>query len=283
MSPRLAVISILVTLLAAASDAAPKPEQFPRFDGTVIAFELPFHPEYRPHRSITTITADVTMKMGSETLSVPAKTKVEQNVRRSGSKLEWTAEIREMNFFGKPIRSRTPLMTARWLSDNNGSVEGFEMAFPGMKDLGLSGDLEAPKPGTAEYANALRQFGGGLRLPSEPVVTGSILFKQKLVDLFGEAPGLDASKLQQEVGYVVKGWGYYRDRKVLVTEQAFDAPLPMEGEDRASITLAGYTLFDAATFARIRSDILMIMTARTEGKDLLLRIRGTSDATVTER
>lgn len=280
MRHRLPILIAVCMAAVCVSVSAQKAERFPEFAGTVIPIDLPFQPEYRPYRSTETIRMDMRLKIANDNANLKLDTKVEQKVEQRGGKLEWSADIREMTMFGKKMRSRSPLMAARWVSGPDGTVEGFEVAYPGFSEQGITDLPPAPKKGTPEYDALVRQFGGGRRLPAEPITTGSMLFKQPLRDLFGELPGLTGAALKHEVGYVVRGWGFYRDKKVVVATQAFDAPIPYEGSGSISASLGGYTLFDATTFARLRSDFLVILSGQTDGKPVYFRIHGSSEAKV---
>jgi hypothetical protein len=226
---------------------------------------------------------ELTMKIGSDKMDTSFSSTIDQDVRRSGQDLEWSAEIKEMKLLGQRLRSRTPLMTARWITNTGGDVSGFEVAYPGMKELGMTDVPEPPKAGSPEYVAILKQFGVNSSLSKEPVISGSVLLKQRVSDLTGEMPGLNKDDLTQDVVSVVKGWAYYNDRKVLVTEEAFDAPIKLENAERTSVTASGYTLYDAATFARLKSEMLMIITGRSEGKDVFFRIHASGDSKVQER
>jgi hypothetical protein len=285
LSPkRLRTATFVIALLTGVTiSAGPKAEQFPRFDGSIIPIQLPYRPEYRPCHATMTMKGELTMKIGSDKMDTTLSSTIDQDVRRSGQDLEWSAEIREMNVFGQRLRSRTPLMTARWITNAGGDVNGFEVAYPGMKELGMTDVPEPPKIGTTEYVAILKQFGVNSSLPKEPIITGSVLLKQRISDLTGELPGLNKDDLTQDVVSVVKGWAYYNDRKVLVTEETFDVPIKLENAEHTSVTASGYTLYDAATFARVKSEMLMIITGRSEGKDIFFRIHANAESKIQER
>ena len=274
-------VPIVVTfaiVLSSAASAGSGALKFPVYEGTIIPIEVPFQPEFRPHRTVMEFEMDLEMKAGRDKAEMEMEVKTEQAVRRSGDKLEWTSDIREMKLEGKRFKSSTPLMTARWITGAGGSIEGFEMAFPGFQEKGGSSGFTSPQKGSPEYESALKQFGANSKLPEGPVTSGSVLFTQELGDLLEEGlPGIDPAALQREVKTMVKGWGYYRDRKVLVAAQVFDAPAAAAGADRLSITLSGYSLFDVDTFAKLKSELVIVMSGVAEGQQVHMVMRGTGE------
>lgn len=187
-----------------------------------------------------------------------------------------------MMFLGKQMRTKAPLMAARWRTNSLGSLDGFEVAFPGMSELGIT-DMESPKPGTPEYNDIRRQLGATAQLPSEPIITGSVLFPQTVAEMFGALPGLSSAASARGVGYVVKGWGYLGDRKVLVADLTFDSPLADQGNERTSMTMSGYSLFDPDTFARLKSEFTAFVTGTIDGKQGSVKIKGELSSDLTQR
>lgn len=271
----------LLTLIGCGS-TAPSPERFPTFQGTIIPIEMPFTPSYRPHDVTMNARIDIEINAGGDKMKMPTAFSVRQSVRQSGEKLEWRADMFSMTLLGKQVHTKEPLMAARWRTNSLGSLDGFEVAFPGMSELGIS-DMQPPKPGTREYNDIRRQLGATAQLPSEPIVTGSVLFRQTVADMFGALPGLSAAASERRVGYVVKGWGYLGDRKVLVTDLTFDTPLVDQAGERTSVTASGYALFDPDTFARVKSEFTAFVTGTIEGEHGSVRIRGESASDLTVR
>lgn len=121
------------------------------------------------------------------------------------------------------------------------------------------------------------------QLPSEPIVTGSVLFPQTVAEMLGTLPGLSERTAERRVGYVVKGWGYLGDQKVLVTDLTFDAPLSELTNERTSMTMSGYALFDPDTFARIKTEFTAFITGVIEGEQGSVKIKAESNSELTPR
>lgn len=272
-------------LLGSATEAA-EGVRFPVFDGTIIPIELPFQPEYGPHKSVMTFHLVTEGKFAKEPPDkITLDMRIERLARKKGNNLEWTAEVKEMTILGKRLHSRSPLLTARWNSTTNGVVDGFEVDLPGLREMAMRKEDGLPNmsTGMADYDRAFRQFMHKQKLPDKPVISGSVLFTQQISDMVGELQGLTPAAAKGEVRYLVKGWGYYGDQKVLVAESKLDTPLVFEGGDTCSITGSGYELFDVATFALVKTDYLMILSGQEGGKLFHAAVRASGEGKVTNQ
>jgi hypothetical protein len=84
---------------------------------------------------------------------------------------------------------------------------------------------------------------------------------------------------------VAKGWGFYDDRKVLVTEYSLESSRKVSDEFSVSVVLRGYSLLDANSFASVKSEFLGLVVAESlkESERGVIKIRGKSDSKVTNR
>lgn len=147
ISPALLLCLPLLICLGCGTTAA-LPEEFPRFQGTIIPIELPFNPSYRPHDVTMNMRMDLEMRAGRDRVRMPMAFSVRQSARQVGERLEWNADMFSMMLMGRSVRAKAPLMAARWRTNALGALEGFEVAFPGMKELGFP-DADLAKPGHA--------------------------------------------------------------------------------------------------------------------------------------
>lgn len=268
-------------------------EHFPVFDGTVMSIQVPFNPEYRPRKTIVTIqtTGDVTMLV-----------KIEQTVRRVGDTLEWTANENELTIQGKRLRSKIPLLSLRCISSKKGGSNDVEITAPGFIDAvidsGLIKKSEVPKKGSPEYEQLLDQFipkkgtieynrfiqqmAFAQQLPEEGIVSGSVLFTQPMTFESVNNPNKETTVISNVANTIAKGWGYYQNQKVLVTEIFYDGPIDVDGSTGTTTTMGGYALYDVNTFSVVKSEVLAIITDHTNGKTTNIKMHMNMDGKTTE-
>jgi hypothetical protein len=260
---------IFASLLAFAPSAtfATEAERFPVFDGTVIPITSPHIPEYRSYDSELVIVS--LMRAEGEKEERSGST-VQSIVRRIGDTL--TQRIRLVDLrtgrSGLPRKDRELLsaISVVTIGDVRGNVK--TTSIEGIEDLARRfPDDRQYMPGTAEYNSLIAYFSGltsGIeQLPLMPVTTGSVLYSVKLGELLSTAdfpPDLAAIFPDEQIDTMVKGFGYYEGRKVLVTETLSNPTLHMPQDMTGSLVFGGYTLYDAHSMGIVRADFLALLT-----------------------
>ena len=247
--------------------------QNPKYTGMIIPISVPVSAEYRPVSMNTKSDGSIETLMfvdGKEKKEV-SNTSTFSNTKISaiGDKLEWVTTIHKMVFANKTYESKIPIKEIREISNRYGLIEEMEISYPRLLQ---EGNKEIPSPGSDAYEQEKKEAKFGQRvLSSEPIITGSVLFRWDLSEMFRLIP--EASTIipngEGKLEYIVKGWSYYKDRKVLVTEVAFNKSFQINynnNEVAVSISLIGYSLFDAQTFALLEEEFILIFEGTVSGE-----------------
>jgi hypothetical protein len=236
-------------------------DSLPRFTGVIMPITVPVKARYSQISLTANADSDtqiVVTDTGGKKTTERTKTTTYSKmvVTANGDKLQWSSTAHKMAVNGQVYESSIPIVEIRAVSDRVGKFDEVEIHFPALVKEGAK---DIPTPGSPEYERhlrALRRVWPGLSV--EPVTTGSSLVSIPLSDMMELSDevvsGIDPG---DQVKLKVKGWSYYNDRKVLVTEVDFSkSNLMGRGGVGVSIGMDGYLLFDALTFAIVRSDML---------------------------
>lgn len=170
-----------------------------------------------------------------------------------------------MTIDNQSFTSNIPIIEARRLTDQRGIIKELECSFPRLEQEGVK---DIPKPGSKEYENFMRDLKRiQPGFTSDTVITGDVILSINLSDVIPglkEMYGLRKIK-DDQVKYIVKGWSYFNDRKVLVTEVDLNTNIQPDSHNSYSIFYKGYALFDANTFHLIKEECVFVFACTFDG------------------
>jgi hypothetical protein len=259
----------LAVLLVGSADALAQATRFPVFEGTVVPISQPIQVRYGSFEAEE--TTHVQFEAGPERGDMVLK--LHRRVQRRGDELHQVMQIRDIAVTGAriPRKDRKQLASLRFVmrSDVLGVAKSFDVE--GLEHLGVP-------PSEAEVVRTeFRSMAKPLTLlPAHPVKSGDAFLLLPLREsLTGDDHEMAWMFPASPVSFVLAGHGYFDGTKVFVatvlTDLSMDIP---EDDGSGSITVGGYTLYEATTMAHIKTEVLMIMNlSSTGGERITMNMR----------
>ena len=157
------------------------------------------------------------------------------------------------------------------LFDKYGNVKESEISAPFFEQPHIKAKIEGDK--FEKMMEAIKKVAKHIPpLPQEPVITGSTLFEHKVLELLSDViPSMTLSDLiKEEPKNIVKGWGWFNGRKVMVS--TIDYVYESKKEDgKLCISMNGYSLWDLDNFMPVRAETFMDIEASFKSFHIVLK------------
>lgn len=257
-------------------------EGIPHFEGSIASIctpiELEYHPTHIAFKLLTVEMAELHERdicdlffLGRPIERIACETHVKEygdkieKVRQErnvvgkidilgiGKDLVWNIESLEMSIDGRQYKPNVPINRVRVLSDCYGRAREVKISFPTLEK---EGNKSIPRPGTGAYSKVVKLFKQSLfPLPDKPIVTGDVLYSFSLSEMVAEMLAFWGEQHEHEIldhfesceknmDYIVKGWSYANNRKVLIVDLHFIGSIRVGGKEMM-VTNVGFVLFDA--------------------------------------
>ena len=258
MNKRNRCLVLLVLFLFLFSCVTPLKKKIPAFEtiqyeGVITPVSIPIKPEYKPAKfkfHVSEVTQELPPNEKS-TITEESYGGVSA-VSKMGDLLLWEMKILNAKTDGSYYSPNIPLADFRWLSDKYGTVKEVEGSFPdtdrrwerAIKKLKLPAERANTKPDKSMFRHMI--------LSDKPIKSGDIFYKVPPLGLT-ELEFIDPKEIKGKVfGYILKGWSYYKGKKVLVAE--IDTTMNFTDKERTDFVVKkfiemGYIPFTAKAMA----------------------------------
>lgn len=167
--------------------------------------------------------------------------------------------LTQLKVDGKNISPKLPLMNCRFLMSKYGETKEKEFSYPALDEIKIS------KSEVEKFDALMRKDMNQVNytLSKTSVRTGDIIAPIPIENLLQQCTGNNCvlKNTTGTMGYVVKGWGYYKGKKVMVSSLDYQTDLELAGlTNDIQSQMYGYVLFDSDTFQIVKSEILSLMT-----------------------
>ena len=158
---------------------------------------------------------------------------------------------------GKSISPRQPIINCRTLMTKYGESKATEVLYPALDETRMS------KNEVRKLDALIKKNVDQLVFSKTPVRTGDIIVRMPIENLLQQHIGniCVMRNTTGTMGFIVKGWGYYKGKKVMVS--SLDYQTDIECEELSSeiqFQVYGYALRDSDTFQTVKSEGLIFMS-----------------------
>lgn len=191
-------------------------------------------------------------------------------IAKLGEMLTWEMIVDKMLLKGKTISPSLPLIEARILTDKHGVIKEVEASSPSLAP-------KADQKVIDEFVESMKDSVKRpcISLPMSPVHTGDVITKISKDTFLKMMPLIKANyTMNDEIAYIVQGWSYYKNKKVIVATINETITVELKGID-LQMKFNGYNLFDSETFQILDGYCLLLFNTsdfegiRISGKILL--------------
>jgi len=280
------LVAVIVFVLLICSCASPLKKrlttgEIPKYTGSLTPISIPVQLEYKPAKyrtnSSSFVSASITADEGSsnekpESLEQESSTVFVTHLTKIGDLLTLIATFKEVTENYQTVKSDIPLFEVKLLIDRYGNLKESEISAPFFEQPHIKAKIEADKlEKTKEMMKKMFKYAPSL--PQDPVVTGSILFKPKISELLSDLiPHMPLRDLiKEEPKSIVKGWGYFNGRKVMVSTMDYVYEFAKK-DGNLRISMKGYSLWDFDNFMPVRSETFMNVEASSKSLHFVLKM-----------
>jgi hypothetical protein len=269
------VIIVLAAFSLAGDSQANNAVRFPAFEGTVVPITEPFSVRYDSFEAVETLQWHFDFDENGQQDSGDIVVKAHRHIQREGNALLQTMRLLDFDMSGTRIsRSEKKLMSTLRLvvrSDTTGTATFSDVE--GVDALPRGAHSEVTDADFAKWHVRALEV-----LPHHTVKTGSQLTRIRLAGPGGAASPFAGARSQS---FVAQGFGFLGNTKVLVANVLADETIDLDPETQGSLTVGGYILYDAATMAVLKTDVLAMINATSSvGGRLSITLRARGDASL---
>ena len=281
MKQKRTLLVLLIGMCFLSSCASPLKKQLlsnevPTFGGPITPISIPIQPEYKPSKikidSKIALVFDITTYTGSS----PKKNYASEeewseswtsHATKLGDMLTWDLKMVEYTENFRTTRPNIPLAEIKILTDKRGSIKEHEILLPFFEQPQIRS-----KMGDKEIENLKKEMKNALdfspALSQTPVVTGSILYTTNVFEAFKAKTGIDLLSNKEKPNSIVKGWGYFEGRKVIISSMDYVFEIS-EKDQKFKTLMKGYSLWDADTYMPVKGEVLINIGFYGDRGDLL--------------
>jgi hypothetical protein len=164
-------------------------------------------------------------------------------------------EIRKIQIGSYEIALDRPLLDLSLLMDRYGSIKFFDLSLPALAEADVRAEMSEEE--YDRIVEVIKHVTTVMKpFPLAPVSTGDVLVKSDPKDLLDilvkevpESSWLYEIKEAISLDHIVEGWAFLKDKKVILTTIHYANRFhTSQVDDRVTIEVAGYSLFDSSTF-----------------------------------
>lgn len=279
------LVAIIVCVLLICSCASPLKKrlvsgEIPKYTGPLTSISIPVQLENKPAKyrtdSSSVVSVSVTTDKGSanekhESFEQEASTSFVTHITKLGDMLTYIASAKEVTENYQTLKSDIPFVEVKLLIDKYGNVKESEISAPFFEQPHIKAKIEGDK--FEKMMEAIKKVVKHIPpLPQDPVVTGSTLFKPKVLELLSDViPSMPLSDLiKEEPKNIVKGWGWFNGRKVMVSTIDYDYEFKKQ-DVKLHISMNGYSLWDLDNFMAVQAETFMDIEASLNSFHIVLK------------
>lgn len=279
------LVAIIVCVLLICSCASPLKKrlvsgEIPKYTGPLTSISIPVQLEYKPAKyrtdSSSVVSVSVTTDKGSvnekhESFEQEASTSFVTHITKLGDMLTYIASAKEVTENYQTLKSDIPFVEVKLLIDKYGNVKESEISAPFFEQPHIKAKIEGDK--FEKMMEVIKKVVKHIPpLPQDPVVTGSTLFKPKVLELLSDViPSMPLSDLiKEEPKNIVKGWGWFNGRKVMVSTIDYDYEFKKQ-DVKLHISMNGYSLWDLDNFMAVQAETFMDIEASLNSFHIVLK------------
>ena len=243
----------------------------PKYQEQISPIITPINAEYRSttfdfnRTGVIKISASKDGKIINDTeyLKINGRSKIEE----LGDKLIWNINVTSLVQNKQYITHNLPILSVRLLTNKRGKIEQIETSTPALVASNIDKDT------INKIKNILEESWKSYHhsLPEQPLISGDVIAKitnTEFEEMFNEFS--DDTTVAGNAEFVVDGWGYYNNSKVIVAsvDKILDVKArlvdPIGHELKMKIKIIGYSLIDSQTFIALFTKFLISLNTQPD-------------------